>query len=274
MRLFALSLVVASNVFAQTPRTSVLAARVVDALTGEPVRNAALSLTDLRRDVRTNDSGVVRIADIPFAFHQVLVRQLGYTPVDNRMEFDTDTVERIFRLHPTTKILDTLKVTEKNISLSLRDFEIRRAIGVGHFLDDNDLVREGTRDFALTAQTRIPGLRAITSGEGRYRIASVRGNCGSSRGLGEEDSARIVSSRMPQSRAAPSATMSGSCASSMPCFVQVYLDGLKLNSDIELIRTQDLYGVEYYTGASVPVQYRISGAGCGVLLAWSRPANR
>ena len=47
----------------------------------------------------------------------------------------------------------------------------------------------------------------------------------------------------------------------MPCFVQVYLDGLKLNSDIELIRTQDLYGVEYYTGASVPVQYRISGAG-------------
>ena len=60
----------------------------------------------------------------------------------------------------------------------------------------------------------------------------------------------------------------------MPCFVQVYLDGLKLNSDIELIRTQDLYGVEYYTGASVPVQYRISGAACGVLLAWSRPANR
>ena len=64
MRHFALSLVVASNVFAQTPRTSVLVARVVDALTGEPVRNAALSLTDLRRDVRTNDSGVVRIADI------------------------------------------------------------------------------------------------------------------------------------------------------------------------------------------------------------------
>ena len=166
MRLFALSLVVASNVFAQTPRTSVLVARVVDALTGEPVRNAALSLTDLRRDVRTNDSGVVRIADIPFAFHQVLVRQLGYTPVDNRMEFDTDTVERIFRLHPTTKILDTLKVTEKNISLALRDFEIRRAIGVGHFLDDNDLVREGTRDFALTAQTRIPVLRRTS------RIAS------------------------------------------------------------------------------------------------------
>ena len=53
-----------------------------------------------------------------------------------------------------------------------------------------------------------------------------------------------------------------------------YLDGLKLNSDIELIRTQDLYGVEYYTGASVPVQYRISEAACGVLLAWSRPANR
>jgi hypothetical protein len=267
-------MLVASTTFAQTPRTSVLVAHVVDALTGEPVRNAEIWVSDLRRGIRTSDSGEARIYGVPLAFHQVLVRQLGYTPVDNRMEFDSDTVERLFRLHPTTKILDTLKVTEKNISLSLRDFEIRRAMGVGHFLDDNDLAREGTREFALTAQTRLPGLRAITSGDGRYRIASLRGNCGSSRALGEIDSGTIGSSRMGSGGGGKSASMVGSCSSSTPCFVQVYLDGVKVNSDIELVRTSELYGVEYYTGASMPVQYRISGSACGVLLAWTRPVNR
>jgi hypothetical protein len=40
--------------------------------------------------------------------------------------------------------------------------------------------------------------------------------------------------------------------------------------DLDFIRTWDLAGVEFYNGASVPVRYRVSGSGCGVVLLWSR----
>jgi len=40
--------------------------------------------------------------------------------------------------------------------------------------------------------------------------------------------------------------------------------------DLDFIRTWDLGGVEFYSGASVSMRYRISGSGCGVLLLWSR----
>jgi hypothetical protein len=53
--------------------------------------------------------------------------------------------------------------------------------------------------------------------------------------------------------------------------VQVFLDDVKLDEEIDtLIRTWDLSGAEYYTGASMPARYRMSGSACGVLLLWSK----
>ena len=65
--------------------------------------------------------------------------------------------------------------------------------------------------------------------------------------------------------------MSGSCTSTRPCLVKIYLDDIELGeADDGLIRTWDLSGVEYYTGASMPARYRVSGSACGVLLLWSK----
>lgn len=65
--------------------------------------------------------------------------------------------------------------------------------------------------------------------------------------------------------------MFGSCMSTRPCLVMVYLDDVELGeADDGLIRTWDLSGVEYYTGASMPARYRVSGSACGVLLLWSK----
>jgi hypothetical protein len=56
-----------------------------------------------------------------------------------------------------------------------------------------------------------------------------------------------------------------------PCFVTVYLDGINLaRGDMELVRTWDLAAVEFYTMEQVPVRYRMSAYGGGVVLLWSK----
>ena len=262
---------------AQSRRT-VLIARVADARNGAPIARAEVSLDDLQKSGRTSDVGEARLTDIPVGTHRVRVRQPGYSASDITMGFETDTVTHVFLLQPTAQLLDSVVVTDKNTSPALRDFEIRRSMGLGHFLVENDLRREGTRDFALVAQSRLPGIRAISGGDGHYRLASTRSQCGYSRILGEVDSANVGGARGgglgrggTKGSSTSGARMDGSCASSTPCWLQVYLDGLKINSDLDLVHTSQLYGAEYYSGTNMPVEYRTAGSACGVLLVWTRP---
>lgn len=265
------TILLASGLPAQS-RTSVLIARVADARTNTPIAQAEVLLADLEKSGRTNARGEARVTDIPAGLHRVLVRQPGYAASEITVDFETDTVVRVFLLRPATPVLDTVVVKDSSTSAAFRDFEIRRSMGIGHFLVDSLLRLEGTRDFALVAQSRLPGIRAISGGDGHYRIASTRSQCGYSSALGERDSARVggSSGRGGGGTATKGPQMSGSCVSSTPCFLQVYLDGLKVNSDLDFVHTSELYGVEYYSGASAPAQYRMSGSGCGVLLAWTR----
>jgi len=53
----------------------------------------------------------------------------------------------------------------------------------------------------------------------------------------------------------------------------LYLDGNKSVADLSVITAEDVAGVEFYTIASAPVQYRqsstrLSPNNCGVLLIW------
>jgi hypothetical protein len=53
--------------------------------------------------------------------------------------------------------------------------------------------------------------------------------------------------------------------------VQTYLDDVLLDeADFDIITTWDLAAVEYYTGSTMPVRYRLSGSACGVMLLWSK----
>jgi hypothetical protein len=55
--------------------------------------------------------------------------------------------------------------------------------------------------------------------------------------------------------------------------LRVYLDGFELNRDIELesLRLEEFGGIEVYSPATVPVQYRTYGSGsCAVVLFWTK----
>jgi hypothetical protein len=257
-------------------RRSTFAVGVADAESGMPIPGAEVVLPELRRIVRTDSLGEARIAGVPLGSHRVRVRRLGYVPSDITLKFDGDTTGAVFRLARSATQLRGVDVTAEGIPSQLRDFESRRRQGIGRFLTEAELVRDANREFTDVASVRFPGLAVKTDEFGKPHLAGTRSNCGS--GGGESGNSRgntrivpSATSRGGSSSGVAAADMSGSCYSTRPCFVQVYLDGTNLGEDdANLVRTWDLAGAEYYTGASMPARYRTSGSACGVLLLWSK----
>ena len=223
---------------AQHPTTFV--ADVADAATGAPLAGADVVIQDLHRMARTNWLGEATFADIDSGAHQVRVRKLGFVPAQLTLPFQGDTVGQVFMLAEAPRSLDTIRVTASNVPVYLQPFERRLKLGLGRFLTEDQLDEEGTRDLRLVIATRFPGLVIRPDGSGHDALYSVRG----------------FMTRMQVK----------------PCPVSVYLDDVPITQDDvwDLTRTWDLAGVEYYDGQTAPVEYRVAGTVCGVLLLWSR----
>ena len=230
---------------------------------------------DLQRLARTNWLGQAVLPNIPAGKHRVRVRKPGLVAAEVDLDFQGDSVGPVFFLDVVPAMLDTVRVEATPIPPRLREFEARHQLGLGRFLTSAQLEKEGNRDFPVVAVTHFPGLQIRPDIEGKDHLVSTRGPCGSS-------SSNTRLGRASQSRGGLHGRGGdqggqggefGSCTGDTTCPVLVFLDGMRLGQedvDLDFIRTWDLAGVEFYSGASVPVRYRISGSGCGVLLLWSR----
>ena len=291
---FAASLV-ATRVAAQTQATTVLVVGVSDLATGQALQGAEVVFPELGRAARTDGLGEARVPGIPLGSHRIRVRFIGYAAADTTLPFEADTTGIVFRLERTAVTMDAVEVKAEGPS-RLRDFEMRRLQGVGKFLTADQLAKEAHREFGVVAMTRFPGLQVVHDGDGRPHIASIRGSCGvgsspsealrvGSQGGGSGGRGAATTGGTPTgvpgsggsgqgaSSDPPvgSAFSAGSCTPNKGCIVQTYLDDILLDeADFDIIETWDLAGVEYYSGAQVPVRYRISGAACGVMLLWSK----
>ena len=289
------ALLFATRVVAQTP-TTVLIVGVSDAATGQALRGAEVVFPELGRTSRTDGLGEARLAGIPTGSHRIRVRYLGYAAADTMLPFLGDTSGVVFRLERNAVKMQAVEVKAVGPS-RLREFEQRRLIGLGKYMTVDQLDKEGNRDFGTVAMSRFPGLRVVHDGDGRPHVASMRGSCGvgsspseairaGARGGGSGGRGAATTGGTPTgvqgsggagtgtSSSEPpvgTAISAGSCTPSKPCIVQTYLDDILLDeADFDIITTWDLAGVEYYSGASVPVRYRISGSACGVMLLWSK----
>jgi hypothetical protein len=69
----------------------------------------------------------------------------------------------------------------------------------------------------------------------------------------------------------PASALAAGPAKRMTCTTLVYLDGLYEPGALESgIDTKDLSGVEYYSAATAPTQFRRAGNACPILLLWVR----
>lgn len=274
--------VIARPVLAQ--RGATLVVNVADVSNGSAVADAEVFIPEIRRQARTDRSGEAVLKALPPGSYEIRVRRLGYAASAVLFAMGKDSASISMLLRPSATALDTVHVVESAITTERhRQFELRRRRGLGRFLGPETLRLESVQEFPLVAIQHFPGLAMITGRGGQWQLASRHGSCGvdttyetlSSSGSmirGESQGSRMVGAGSgARQTVADAATSPSSCFSDHPCHVKLFLDGQPVaETDINIVHTSELYGVEYYANGNAPPQYQLSGAACGVILLWTR----
>ncbi len=221
----------------QVPGAS-LAGRVVQKSdTSHAVPGAQVILGSDGRHVVTDSSGRYLLGGIPVGVRHVVVRALGFRPVEFSVtlhdglqaleDIQLDVAPDVQELAPI--VIDAPAASK--VSYRLVDFERRRQTGRGHYLDDTQIKQSG----ASRLSDLMRGMRGVTehcAGSGcTIQMVRARPGC---------DPDYIVDGRMDN--------MFGS---STPI--------------------RDIVALEVYTGPSdVPGEFAGKSAGCGVVVIWTR----
>lgn len=228
---------------------------VLDAESGEGIANAELIDALTKRTALSSAGGVAALAFADTGASFIEVKKVGYVPdlvLVHHSVADTVPVTVVLRRLSDSQTLPKVVVTDSSpafISPALRGFEERRRSGLGHFLGESELRASEHRKLADLLQSRVPGI-VIQRGRGASGLASPRNT----------------------SLSAPR----GSGAVTGPvCYPDAYLDGVRISHagsavNLDDYQVSDLAGVEFHNVATVPIQFNATGAGCGVLLLWTR----
>jgi hypothetical protein len=233
-----------SAAVAQFPRKADLIISVMSP-DAAPVGDATVSIVALGLTARTDWLGEGRLRQVPNGRYRLNVRRIGFTPASVDIDVYGDTVGAFLVLTPATIVLDTLRVVAAAATQwNLGAFERRKAMGIGRFLDDTLLDRQGVANLAVMLSQQLPGLWAVSDAArpGFYKLLSKR----------SRNSLRPRESE---------------------CEVDVYLDGARYYESVDAIRPLDLAGVELYSMDAAPVEYRRGTGSCHVLLLWLRFGN-
>lgn len=240
-----------------TIETAVLTGRVLMEDSSEaPIRNAEVLLHDLGLGARTDSAGRYSVGNIPLGLHRVLVRAFGFEPLELRVAFmRPDTLQRDFLI--SKKAVAVLEEVNVKASTARSEFEERRLLRNGHFLDRSDLEDAKARKLS-DVLSRIPGVRIMRGNLGRAWIANSRGTSSIMR--------EFVPDRFDQAQGARRA-----------CYAHVYVDdaitfgGVGPLFDINSIPPSEIEAIEYYSGAAqIPPKYNRTGSACGVLVIWTK----
>ena len=242
------------GLYAQAPARSLVIASVADASSGKPLENAEVTVSDANVSARTDWSGEARIANVAAGKHKFQVRHPGYDALDIDLMVVGDSIGPVFRLASTAAPLPALApvtVNAKPQPSFLKDFETRRAQGIGKFLTADDLASQVNRPLISVVVHAFSSLMAAPdpSRTGHDLLMTRRSN-----------------PRLEQSNMQPMEAYK----SESHCGVDIYLNGSQFHDDLESLRTADIAGIEYYAIGSAPGEYRRPTDSCGVLLLWTK----
>jgi hypothetical protein len=238
-------------------QTAELRGRVVSGATGEPVAAAVVSIAGVGRSVRTDSLGAFTLGRLPTGDHELLVQALGYAPVRATVPLAAGPpLELDVELEPLPPVLERV-VTEADAdaprNFNIADFDERRAMGLGRFLTRAELLRDRGRSLDAVLRARVPGIRYYTE-DGK--VVAVSARAGGAGGGG---------------------AVAGFGRNPPRCYVNVIVDGVLRYAvgtdaplfDLRSLEVSMIAGIEYYTVASLPVQFNFRGsAPCGTLVIW------
>lgn len=233
--------------------TAELRGRVLDATTGQPVREATIAVTTNGGSTKTDSLGQFRVTGLKVGIHRFLVSAAGYSRGSVSLAFAArEVMERDLELDPvgaaapaapavqgtparqdssTAQSLAGVSVTaDPSMGRRFADFERRRGTGRGQYRTREEL--EAGNYYTL--QDAMRSMRGI------------RFNC-----AGNSCRAQMV--RAP-----------------MGCSPEYIVDERVDNAFGPTIPVRDIAGLEVYTGASdVPGEFAGRNAGCGVIVIWT-----
>lgn len=225
-----------------------LRGRVLSAATGQPIADATLTMPTLGRRSRADSLGRFSLLYLRDGEHDLIVQAVGYAPVRALVPLGAGApLELDVELTPLPPVLDSVVATadvDAPRNLAMREFESRRAMGLGHFITRAELLRERGRSLDALLRSRVPGVRLV----------SVNSMIVAATGRG-----------------------SGEIGQATPCFVNVVVDGMlrwftgdtRPMFDLRSLDASMIAGIEYYTVASTPIEFNFRGhAPCGTLVIW------
>ena len=228
---------VAQPLFAQAGPGKVKPTGAIDGIVTDTslvaLADATVSLVGSDVQVITGANGRFRILKVPVGQHVVVAKRLGYEPMSSVVRvLDSDTLRLAFTLERLASTLDTVVVAAKRQSPRMAEFDERRQHAIGgQFLTQADIERRNSV-FATELIRTFMSVKIVGG-----RAASLREGAGRT------------------------------------CVLDVLVDGLRFSDTLDNLPSPRLIaGIELYAGpASIPVQYKRSGAGsCGLIMVWTR----
>lgn len=270
------ALCVLSGLFAGdiTAQTTRLIGNVLLDVKETPLRGAEILIPSLKLSTRSDSTGKFALGGIPAGTHQVTVRLVGYKPVTLDLLFKISEPGDVdFILEPSITELAKVDVKDTKTkgpwAIKFAEFDERRASGVGKFLTADYFEAQDGRPPSSFIQQKIAGINLIQR-NGRRFLASARG-CG----LGLTQCKPIGISPVPPGQRPPPETLLPKA-----CYLQVIVNGIvRFNGadgqpafDFDELQAKDIIGLEYYTTATTPLQFRNSsmGSSCGTVVVWTK----
>lgn len=231
----ALSLSLATTADSGARGTASLLGEVVTA-SGHPVRGArAVVDASATGEAVANDTGVFVLSQLPAGTQTLVVRAIGYVPKRLSLELKAGATSGVtVVLDQTVRMLDSVRVIARrgmsDAAWRVAYDQRRRASAGGTFVDDVEIRR---RDPVNTVDIfrRIRGLSVSSDGV----VTLTRG---------------------------------AASLSDAVCIPLLVLDGLPLDTTVDIVRPDEIRGIEVYRGpAETPPEY---GGACGVIVIWTK----
>jgi hypothetical protein len=211
---------------------------VVTAEGGQPLPGARVGIVG-GPQTRADERGEWTIGNAPTGTRMLDIRAVGYYPERRAVNVVPDAAPVRVALATLRAVLDTIKVSASRVRFADTGFEERRRSGAGKYLTPEDIARRGvlkTSDvFGM-----IPGIFFNTDANGLSKTIFMHGPFGS-------------------------------------CPPTIYVDGLRMpgltTDDIDdFFSTKEIAGIEIYTEASAPGQFRdyTRDDFCGAIVIWRK----
>jgi hypothetical protein len=202
---------------------------------GVPVPGARVSVQGSPASTSTGPDGKFTLTGVMPGTQSVLVRRVGYSPVEKPIDVTSLATNRItVRLGAYAPVLSNVDVKAKSDPLESTGFERRRKLGFGRFMD-YEAIEKAHPTYTSDILRRIPGLYVIGSGSSAS-VVTTRGN-------------GCVAYNVDNNPVSANAGQS--------------ID--------EIVGSQDVVSVEFYNPVDVPMELSAgSNGGCALLVIWTK----